>query len=120
MSNTDHHPIRVEPNPNRVRVRAGGRVVADTTRALTLFEASYPGVHYIPRADVDMALLSRTALKTQCPYKGEASYYSINAGKRPAENAVWTYEHPKPVATAIAGYLAFDPKRVDAIEATPA
>jgi uncharacterized protein (DUF427 family) len=116
----DDHPIRVELNQSRIRVRFAGRVIADTRRALTLFEASYPGVRYIPVADVDMALLSRSSHKTQCPFKGEASYYTIASGARTAENAVWSYERPKPVAAAIAGYLAFDLKRVDGIEETPA
>ena len=85
----DAHPIRIEPNPNRVRVRHAGHVIADTTRALTLFEAGYPGVVYIPRADADLSLLERTSHQTKCPYKGIASYFTIVAGDRPRENAIW-------------------------------
>jgi uncharacterized protein (DUF427 family) len=107
------HPIRIEPNPHRVQVRLGGKTVVDTTRALTLFEASYPGVQYVPREDADMSLLTRTAHHTHCPYKGDASYYSIHADGRDAENAVWTYEQPFPGVAQIAGYLAFYPNKVE-------
>jgi uncharacterized protein (DUF427 family) len=110
--NDDDHPIRVEPNPLRVRVVWKGLIVAETTRALTLFEASYPGVPYIPRQDVRMNLLERSAHQTRCPYKGLASYYTLVAPAGRAENAVWTYESPFPVAGKIAGYLAFDPRHV--------
>jgi uncharacterized protein (DUF427 family) len=112
----DNHPIRIEPNPNRVRVRLGDTVVVDTKRALTLFEASYPGVQYVPREDADMALLARTAHKTHCPYKGDASYYSIKTGGSAVENAVWTYEHPLPGVARIADYLAFYPNKVEITE----
>jgi uncharacterized protein (DUF427 family) len=110
------HPITITPTPGRVRIRLGGEVVAETTRALTLQEASYPAVQYIPREDAMMDLLARTPRSTHCPYKGDASYYSIDAGGRRAENAVWSYESPYPAMAAIAGYLAFYPDRVDAIE----
>lgn len=110
------HPITIEPNPKRVRVRLGGEVIAETDRALTLREASYPPVQYIPREDARMALLHRTAHATHCPYKGNASYYTVAAGGRRAENAAWSYEHPYPAVAQIAGYLAFYPDRVDAIE----
>ena len=114
------HPITVTQNRNRVRVRFAGRVIADTTRALRLAEASYRPVQYIPRADVDMTALTRTAHQTHCPYKGDAAYYSIAADGRATENAVWTYEQPYPAVAEIAGHLAFYPNRVDAIEETPA
>ena len=116
---TDDHPIRISANPRRVRVRFGGRIVAETTRALTLDEASYPGVQYIPREDVDMSLLAPTAHKTHCPYKGDASHYTIKTTGRTSENAVWTYETPYPEVVAIAGHLAFYRHRVDAIEEGP-
>ena len=113
------HPITVEPNLHRVVVRLNGRTVADTRRALTLKEASYPPVLYVPREDADMALLERTARSTHCPYKGDAAYYTIRADGRTAENAIWTYEQPYPAVAAIAGHLAFYPDRVDAIEELP-
>jgi len=114
-SNADH-PIRIEPNPQRLRVKLGDKVVVDTKRALTLFEATYPGVQYVPREDADMSLLTRTAHKTHCPYKGDASYYTIDADGQKAENAVWTYEHPFPGVSQIAGYLAFYPNKVQITE----
>jgi uncharacterized protein (DUF427 family) len=110
------HPITVVPAPARVRVRLHGAVVADSTRALTLREASYPPVHYIPRDDVDMTLLERTDQTTHCPYKGDAAYYTVRVPGRAAENAVWTYEQPYPAVGSIASYLAFYPDRVDAVE----
>jgi len=113
------HPISVAPNPARVIVSVAGRVIADTRRALTLKEASYPAVQYIPRQDVDMALLQRTDHATYCPYKGECAYYSIPAGGERAVNAVWTYEKPYEAVAAIKDHLAFYPDRVDAIEERP-
>ena len=110
------HPITITPNRGRVRVTFGGRVVAETARALTLQEASYPAVQYIPREDADMSLFARTDHATQCPYKGQASYYSLKVDGKAAENAVWSYEDPYPAMAQIKGHLAFYPNRVDAIE----
>ncbi len=114
------HPISIEPSRGRVRVMLNGRAIADTKRALVLQEASYKPVFYIPREDAEMALLERTAHGTHCPYKGDASYYSIRVGDRVAENAIWSYEQPYPAVAEIAGHLAFYPNRVDAIEVEPA
>jgi len=116
MSTPDDHPIRIVPNPKRLRASLNGRVIADTARALTLFEASYPGVRYVPLADVDMTVLRKSTLKTRCPFKGEASYYSVVTTDGVAENAIWTYENPFPAAAKIAGYLAFDAARIDLFE----
>lgn len=110
------HPIAVTPNTRRVRVTFRGRTLADTTRALSLKEASYPAVHYVPREDVDMQLLQRSSHTTHCPYKGDAAYFSIAADGTPAENAVWTYEAPFPAVAEIKDHLAFYPNKVDAIE----
>ncbi|RVI89232.1 DUF427 domain-containing protein [Sinorhizobium meliloti] len=110
------HPITVERNPGRVVVKLDGRVVADTRDALTLREASYPPVQYIPRNDVDMSLLARTDHGTYCPYKGDASYYSIAAGGERSKNAVWTYENPHDPVREIKDHMAFYPDRVDSIE----
>ena len=95
-----NHPIEVVSNSNRVRVIWRGEVIADTTRSMSLQEGSYPVVHYIPREDVATALLSRTTLQTRCPYKGQASYYSIMVREQTAENAVWTYEAPYAAAAS--------------------
>lgn len=110
------HPITVTRNPLRVVVSAGGRAVADTREALTLQEAAYPAVNYIPRKDVDMSLFTRTDRSTYCPYKGDCAYYSISSGGGHAENAAWSYENPHTAVAAIKGYLAFYPDRVDAID----
>ncbi|WP_225772473.1 DUF427 domain-containing protein [Inquilinus sp. Marseille-Q2685] len=113
------HPITVTPNPARVVVTIAGRVVADSRNALTLREASYPPVQYIPRKDVDMAALQRTDHATYCPYKGDAAYYSIPAGGDRAANAVWTYEAPYDAVAGIKDHLAFYPDRVDSIAEQP-
>jgi len=110
------HPITIARNDRHVRVSFAGKVVAATTRALTLNEAGYKPVHYIPRDDADMSLLQPTAHASHCPYKGDASYFSIVVDGRRSENAVWSYEQPYPAVAEIAGYLAFYPGRVDAIE----
>lgn len=110
------HPITTERNPARVVVTLGGRVIADTRNALTLREASYPAVQYIPREDTDMSQLERTDHSSHCPYKGDASYFSIPLGGERSRNAVWTYEDPHPAVAAIKGRLAFYPDRVDSIE----
>lgn len=109
------HPITIELNPGRVLVTVAGRVVADTTHALTLREAGYSPVQYIPLADVDASLLEPTNNATYCPYKGDASYYSVSIGGTKSVNAVWAYEAPFEAVAEIKGHVAFYPERVDAI-----
>jgi uncharacterized protein (DUF427 family) len=109
------HPITITKSPKRVVVTLGGKTIADTQDALILKEASYPAVFYIPRKDADMALLTRTDHSTYCPYKGDASYYSIPSGGERSKNAVWSYEHPHDAMAQIKDHLAFYPDRVDAI-----
>jgi uncharacterized protein (DUF427 family) len=110
------HPISIDVNPSRVVVTVGGKIIADSRDALTLREASYPPVQYIPRRDVDMAALERSAHTTYCPYKGDASYYSIPAGGDRSVNAVWTYEAPFEAMARIKEYVAFYADRVDEIK----
>lgn len=118
------HPIALGRGPRHVVVRAaGGRVAADTRRALTLREAALPPVHYIPREDVAMALLRRSARRTHCPWKGDAAHFDIvppDGGGTPVEAVAWSYEAPFPAVAAIAGHLAFYPDRVEAIEVADA
>jgi uncharacterized protein (DUF427 family) len=110
------HPISITPTKGRVTVVVNGKRIADTREALTLKEAAYPAVQYIPRKDIDQTLLQRTSHQTYCPYKGDCAYYSIPSGGERSVNAVWTYEAPFASVSAIREYLAFYPDRVDAIE----
>jgi len=116
VGGTTEHPITIAAASGRTRVRWKGAVVADSGAALDLDEAGHSLVKYIPRGDADMSKLRRTSHSTHCPYKGDASYFSIVVDGQTSENAVWSYENPLPGMEAIKGYLAFYPKRVDAIE----
>jgi uncharacterized protein (DUF427 family) len=115
VPDTDH-PIIIEHNPSRVVVTLAGHVIADTRDALTLREARYPAVLYIPRKDVDMTLLKRSDHTTYCPYKGDCAYFSIPSGGKRSVNAVWTYEAPYAAVARIRDHLAFYTDRIDAIE----
>ncbi|WP_112661679.1 DUF427 domain-containing protein [Microvirga flavescens] len=110
------HPISITPNPHRIRVVLGGFIIAETTEALALHEATLPVVQYIPRKDVRMDLLDKTGRHTNCPYKGDATYYTASAGGLVRSDAAWSYEKPQASVAAIAGYIAFYPEKVDAIE----
>ncbi len=110
------HPITIERNTKRVVVTVAGESIVDTRNALTLREAGYAPVLYVPRADVDMSRLERTVHSTYCPYKGDAAYYSIPCGAERSVNAIWTYESPFPAVEQIRNHLAFYADRVDAIE----
>lgn len=109
------HPITIEPNPDRVVVTVAGKTVADTRRALTLQEADYEPVAYIPLEDVDRSLLESTDHSSYCPFKGDANYYSVPAGGERSANAVWEYRSPYPAVDQIAGHVAFYPDRVGSI-----
>ena len=108
------HPITVEPTKGRVQVRVNGELVADTTAALVLQEATLPAVQYIPLADVAQERLTRTDTGTYCPFKGDAGYYSVttSAGET-VEDAIWFYEEPYPAVAAIAGHVAFYPNKAE-------
>ena len=109
------HRVATRPAGVRVQVTLDGQVIADTRDAVALEESKSsssvlaPVVYYVPRKDVKMERLERTSHHTYCPFKGEASYYSIKGGP---ENAVWSYENPYDEMTAIAGLLAFYPDKV--------
>jgi uncharacterized protein (DUF427 family) len=107
------HPITVEPNPARVLVRASGVVIADSRNALTLREASYPPVQYVPLLDVERSLLEPSDHTSYCPFKGEASYYSVPVAGQPGENAVWEYREPYQAVAGISGHVAFYADRVE-------
>lgn len=110
------HPITIAPAARSWRVRFNGRVVADSAGALLLKEASYPPVIYFPRADVTTDLLSRTERSTHCPYKGDATYFTLSVDGQVAPNVIWSYETPFPTMEAIVGHLAFYADRVDIYE----
>ena len=113
------HPIIITPTEGHVVVTLNGRTVADTRNALTLKESTYPPVQYIPLADVDPALLATSDHTTWCPYKGEASYYSLPAGGDRSVNAIWSYRTPHDAVAAIKDHVAFYPNRIDSIEIRP-
>ena len=111
---TAEHPITVEPTKGRVTARIGDKIVADSRSALTLQESTYPAVQYIPLADVDQSLLSRTSTVTYCPYKGEANYYTVRTpGGDVLDDVIWTYDSPYPAVAEIAGHVAFYPDRAE-------
>ena len=109
------HRVVTRPAGKRVQVKYNGELIADTQNAIALEETKsspsvlLPIVYYVPREDVKMERLERTSHRTYCPFKGEASYYSLKGG---AENAVWSYEAPYDEMTAIKGLLAFYPDKV--------
>jgi uncharacterized protein (DUF427 family) len=108
------HPITVAPTKGRVQVRVNGELVADTTAALELQEATLPAVQYIPLGDVDQERLTRTDTSTYCPFKGDAGYYSVttSAGDT-VDDVIWFYEQPYPAVAAIAGHVAFYPNKAE-------
>jgi uncharacterized protein (DUF427 family) len=109
------HPITIEPTPGRVVVRVNGVIIAHTACALTLQESTYPGAQYIPLADVKPELLKRTATSTYCPFKGQASYYTLTLPDGDLTDVIWTYEQPHEAAAALAGHVAFYPNRVEIV-----
>lgn len=116
MQSNPDHAIRIVPHPARLRVRWRGHVIADTTGALMLHEASYPAVPYVPRADIDMTMLNKSPTTTHCPYKGDAVYFSLHSEDVVAPDVAWSYEKPFPDARSIAGHLAFASSEVEFIE----
>ena len=111
------HPITIEPAAEHVTVRVAGQVVADTTAALVLREATLPPVYYIPIADVDPSLITASDTHTYCPYKGQASYYDVATSTGVIKDAIWAYEEPYPAVGEIADHVAFYPSRVEIIAA---
>jgi uncharacterized protein (DUF427 family)/class 3 adenylate cyclase len=109
------YELRYEPGTKRVRVEFNGVLVADSTRTIVLHETRAPPVHYFPREDVRMDCLVRTTLETHCPFKGNASYWSLEVGDKVSENAVWSYEEPYRDAEKIRGYLSFYRHRIAAM-----
>ena len=109
------HPITIQPLGRKVVVHLNGQVIAESENALELKEAQYPTAIYIPRSDANMNMLERSAHNSYCPYKGDASYYSIPAGGAKTQDAVWTYETPFESVTPIKDHLAFYPDKVEIV-----
>jgi uncharacterized protein (DUF427 family) len=107
---TDH--ITIGPAEGTWVIRAGGAIVAETTAALELVEGGMTPVIYFPRGDVAMALMEPSTTRSNCPWKGEAAYFSVIVPSGKIADAAWSYETPLPGSEAIAGYLAFYPTRV--------
>lgn len=107
------HPITITPTEGRVTVRVGGVVVAETDAALSLSEATYPAVQYVPLGAVDKRMLRRSSATTYCPYKGEASYYDVLVDGDRVADAGWSYEKPFAAVAAIGGYVAFYPEKAE-------
>ncbi|RLV47505.1 DUF427 domain-containing protein [Nocardioides mangrovicus] len=107
----EKHPITVTPTEGTVRVTIGDTVVAESTRSLTLQEADYPPVQYVPLADVDASLLSETATSTHCPYKGDASYYTVTTADGAVEDAGWTYHQAYDAVAEITDHVAWYPDK---------
>jgi uncharacterized protein (DUF427 family) len=107
------HPITITRSDDHVVVRSGGATIADSRSTLVLREANYPPVRYIPLADVDRSQLGASELTTYCPYKGDASYYSISPDAGRGTDAVWFYDDPYPAVAEIKGHVAFYSDRVE-------
>ena len=105
--------VIVEPNAQRVRAIVDGITIADSTRAMVMRETRLPHVFYFPRDDVRMDLMTRTDHRTHCPFKGNASYWTLAAGNRQVANAVWSYEDPYDESSSVQNYVAIDWKAVD-------
>jgi uncharacterized protein (DUF427 family) len=101
------HPITITPSDDHVVVRSGDATIADSHSTLILREAKYPPVRYIPLADVDQSQLESSVLSTYCPYKGDASYFSITPDPERGTDAVWFYDDPYPAVAEIKGHVAF-------------
>lgn len=110
-----NHPIKIEPLGRAITVTVNGIVVAASEKALVLREADYPPAIYIPREDIRMELFTRSTHSSHCPYKGDASYYSVPSGGHRSREAAWTYESPFDAVKLIRNHLAFYPDRVDSI-----
>jgi uncharacterized protein (DUF427 family) len=108
------HRLLLHPFPRRVRARFAGEVILDSTRGALLHESNILPRLYVPQADVRADLLERTDHSTHCPFKGDASYWSVRVGDRVAENAVWTYEEPIDEASWLRGLVSVYPERMDA------
>ncbi len=107
-------PPRLEPSAKHVQVYFAGELVADSRRTLRILETSHPPTFYIPPEDVRTELLTQTAQKSFCEFKGGASYWTLKVGEQESENAAWSYPNPTKGFEAVKDYLTFYPSRVEA------
>jgi len=117
-ANKPEHRVDLYPDKHRVKVMFGGKVIADSTATLRVEETGHGPVHYIPAKDMALGLMKKTEHTSYCPFKGTASYWTIEAGDKSAENAIWGYETPYDETSQLAGHYAFYGNRVDSIEIT--
>jgi uncharacterized protein (DUF427 family) len=110
------HRVDFHSDKSHVRVMFGGKVIADSTDSLRVEETGHGPVYYVPAKDMALDLMQKTEHTTYCPFKGTASYWTINAGGKTAENAIWGYETPYDETAKLAGHYAFYGNRVDSIE----
>ena len=110
------HKVDLIKSDKHVRVIFNGEVVADSDRTIIVDESRHSIVYYFPRSDVKMGYMQRTDHHTYCPFKGEASYYTLTVGNKREENAVWTYEEPYDEVRELKDCLAFYANRIDKIE----
>lgn len=115
----ENHRVEVHPAEREVRIKFAGETIAHTLKPLLLSETGLPVRYYIPQEDVRMEFLKPSSRSTTCPFKGKASYWSIEAGGERAEDAVWAYLDPIPACGAIKGYLSFYPERVELLAGNP-
>jgi uncharacterized protein (DUF427 family) len=110
------HRVDLIPDKTHVRVTFGGEVIADSTSALRVEETGHGPVYYIPAKDMALGRMKKTEHTTYCPFKGTASYWTIEAGGKTSENAIWGYETPYDETAPLADHYAFYGNRVDSIE----
>ena len=113
MADTAPHRVSTEPCLKRIRTEFNGETVADTTRAIYLYEPPIPPVYYIPLEDIRAEFLHRSEHATHCPFKGDAVYWDVAVGDKRAENAVWSYPSPIAAVPELSGYAAFYWKKMD-------
>jgi uncharacterized protein (DUF427 family) len=117
-ANKPEHRVDLYPDNRHVKVMFGGKVIADSASSLRVEETGHGPVHYVPAKDMSLSLLKKTEHTTYCPFKGTASYWTIEAGGKTAENAIWGYETPYDETSRLAGHYAFYGNRVDSMEVT--
>jgi uncharacterized protein (DUF427 family) len=108
------HLLYFEDFPRRIRAVIGGETLIDTVGASMLYESSLPPVLYVPLRDVRQDLIEPTSHTTHCPFKGDASYWTVSAGDRVEENVLWGYREPIASAPWLSGHVAAYWDRIDA------